>query len=40
MKDKNRRCNNRSAYTKIPTPPLVEEEAPLLNTFMSRRKKK
>jgi hypothetical protein len=31
------RCNKRSAYTERPTPPLIEEEAQLLNTYMSRR---
>jgi hypothetical protein len=30
-------CKKCSADTKIPTPPLVEEEAPLLNVYMSRR---
>jgi hypothetical protein len=34
------RCNKRSAYTERPTPPLVEEEAPFLNTYMSRREQK
>jgi hypothetical protein len=33
-------CNERSAYTERPTPPLVKEEAPLLNTCMSRREQK
>jgi hypothetical protein len=33
------RCNKRSAYAKRPTPPLVEEEATFLNTYMSRREK-
>jgi hypothetical protein len=30
-------CNNRSAYTERPTPALVEEETPFLNTYMSRK---
>jgi hypothetical protein len=36
----NLRCYKHSAYTQRPTPPLVEEEAPLLNTYMSRREKR
>jgi hypothetical protein len=31
------RCNNRSAYIERPMPLLVEEEAPFLNSYMSRR---
>jgi hypothetical protein len=34
------RRNKRSAYTEKPTPPLFEEEAPLLSTYMSRREQK
>jgi hypothetical protein len=33
------RCNKHSVSTERPTPPLVEEEAPFLNTYMSRREK-
>jgi hypothetical protein len=32
------RCNKHSAYVEIPTPPLVEEEAPLLSTCLEDNK--
>jgi hypothetical protein len=34
------RCNKHSAYTEKATPPLVEEEATLLKTYMSKREQK
>jgi hypothetical protein len=34
------RRNKRSAYTGRPIPPLVEEKATLLNTYMCRREQK
>jgi hypothetical protein len=33
------RCNKSSAYTERPTPPLVKEVAPLVNTYVCRRRK-
>jgi hypothetical protein len=38
QKRDSQRCNKRNAYTERPTSALIEEEIPLLNTYISRKK--